>query len=122
MESKNSSNILDKIISKGGLYTIAILFVISVIVFSVANLSSVFSTGFSTDVLLYPLMFMKRLIPNTLFMVVIVGGLVFYGIKHQKLWYLIPVSIILIGFFWLSINNSVYKGYVKTYMSAEEKK
>ena len=100
----------------------ALLFVIGVVIYSTANLSSVFSTGFSSDALLYPLLFMRRLIPNTIFILVIVTGLVFYGIKHEKLWYLIPVSIILIGFFWLSINNSVYKAYVKTYISAEEKK
>ncbi len=119
MEDKKISDILAKIISPAGLYTIAALFVVSVVVYSVANLSSVFSSGFSTDVFLYPLMFMKRLIPNTIFMVIIVVGLVFYGIKHKKLWYLIPVAVILVGFYWLSINNSVYKAYVKRYLSQE---
>ncbi len=122
MQSKKSNNVLQKFISKSGVYTIAIVFLIGAIIYGVASLSSVFSTGFSADVFLFPVMFMKRIIPNTLFIVVIFVFLIVYGLKHKKLWYLIPVAIFLLGFYWLNINNSVYKAYVKRFIEVEEKK
>ena len=120
MESKKQPKEQRKFVSKSGIYAIAILFFLGIIVYNAANLSSIFSTGFSADVFVYPLMFMKRLIPNTLFILVVVVFLVVYGIKHQKLWYLIPVAIVFVGLYWFSINNSVYKAYVKRFMTTQE--
>ncbi len=120
MENKKPQKEQKKFISKSGVYAIAILLLLGIIVYSAANLSSVFSSGFSGDVFLYPLMFMKRLILNTLFILVIVICLIVYGTKHQKLWYLIPLAVVLIGLYWYSINNSVYKAYVKRFITSQE--
>ncbi len=121
MDNKKQPKEKKKYVSKSGVYTIAILFLIGVVMYNIANLSSIFSTGFSGDAVMYPLMFMKRLIPNTLFILVVVIFLIVYAVKHEKLWYLIPVAIVFVGLYWHSINNSVYKAYVKRFITSQEK-
>ena len=84
-------------------------------------LSSAFSGGFSGDVFMYPLMMVKKMLISTLLMLAIVAGLFVYGIKHKKLWYLLPIGIMLLGFYWYSINSSVHKAYVSRYGASRGK-
>ena len=119
-QKKEATNVKSMKFIKIAVYTAAILVLVGLATLGPYKLSGVFSSGFSSDVFIYPLMMLKKLIIPTLLIVLIIGALVVYGIKHEKLWFMIPIGIILLGFYWYSINNSVYKAYVKRYMTTEE--
>lgn len=109
------------VLVKSLVYGAAILFLLGAILFGAYRLSTVFSSGLSADVFIYPLMMIKKLIFGTLIITLIIIVLIVYGVKHPKLWFLIPVGILLVSFYWLSINNSVYKAYVKKFIAGQEK-
>lgn len=119
-QKKEATNEKNMMLIKIAVYAVAILVLIGLALLGPYKLSSVFSSGFSSDVFIYPLMMLKKLIIPTLLIFIIIGVLVVYGLKHEKLWFMIPIGIILLGFYWYSINNSVYKAYVKRFLTTEE--
>lgn len=101
---------------KISVYIITALFLVGSISYGVYKLSSVFSTGFSTDVFVYPLMMARRLFLNTLFTIVVGTGLVIWGLRNAKFWYLLPIGTFMIAFYWLKINLSVYHAYYEKFL------
>lgn len=98
------------------IYTLSVLFVIGGAIYGALNLSTIFSGGFSSDVFVFPLMMMRKILFSTIFITLIVVALIVYGIKKPKFWYSVPIAITLIGFFWLKINISVYKAYIDKFI------
>jgi hypothetical protein len=119
--SKKTKFTAESPIVKAAAYAAAVLLLAGIIWFSAYRLSTVFSSGFSADVFVYPLLMLKKMILSTLVIAGIICALVFYAVKHKKLWYLIPVGILFLSFYWYSINASVYKAFVKRYGTNQEK-
>lgn len=99
-------------------YTTGSIIVAGVFVFCAYLLSSTFSGGFDASVFIYPLRMMmwKKAILITLLIIALAAGLIVYGVRTPRCWYMVPLGITLIAFYWLKINLSVYGAYVDKFV------
>ncbi len=96
-------------------YSLSILFVICAATYGALSLASIFSWGFNSNVFIFPLLMIQKLMVSTVFILFIIIFLIYYAIKNPKFWYLIPASIIVIGAYWLLANILVYKAYIQRF-------
>ena len=116
MEKDKVKKKTDNKLIKPIVYALSVLIVIGSIIYGMISLSSIFSSGFSVDVFIFPLLMIKRLLPTTFFIIIITILLIIYGKNKPKFWYAIPIGIALIGIYWFIINITVYKAYVERFI------
>lgn len=98
------------LLAKLVLHTVSVLFITGTVIYGIVNLSAVLPSGFTSEVFYTPLRMMQQeLLMPTVIITILSIVLIVRGATSSRLWYLMPVGIILVGIYWLTLNIMVIK-------------
>jgi len=95
------------------IYTLSSLAAAGIIAYSMISLSTALG-GFSAEVLLSPIRCGYTVLLKSMIMYILLGTvLIVTGIRNSKLWYLLPVGLIVLAGYWLMSSLFVVKMLAK---------